>query len=124
VDALLRRWIGELAGYLGEEDPSEAFGGREDLEKKFAESLSRAAARGRVVCLVDVLNQFERTPAARHLTWLPQLWPANARLIATAIPGTESDALARRRGCGEKALPVLDESEAGAIVKTACARYH
>lgn len=48
---------------------------------------------GRVVSPLDALNQFERTPAARHLTWLPQLWPENARLIATAIAGEESEAL-------------------------------
>lgn len=48
---------------------------------------------GRVVSPLDALNQFERTPAARHLTWLPQLWPENARLIATSIAGEESEAL-------------------------------
>jgi hypothetical protein len=124
VDILLRRWIGELAGYLGEPDPAEALAAPEDLEKQFAEFLSRAAQRIRVVCLLDALNQFERTPAARHLTWLPELWPANARLLATSVPGSESRAMLRRRGSLEAKLPVLDTAEAGYIMDTVCGRYH
>ena len=124
VDILLRRWIGELAAYLKEADPSETITNRDDLAKRFAEWLSRAAQRTRVVCLLDALNQFERTPATRHLTWLPELWPASARLIATTIPGSESEALGKRRGCGECSLPATDAADAGRILDTVCGRYH
>jgi len=108
VDALLRHWTQELAEFLGiPDDPAAELTAREDLEKTFAELLSRASVMRRVVCLLDALDQFERTPSARHLTWLPALWPQNARLIATAIPGSESEALGRaaRRGGALAAAP-------------------
>ena len=86
--------------------------------------LSRAAVKQRVVCLIDALNQFERTPAARHLTWLPKLWPKNARLIATAIPGAETEALKNKGWLEAVPLPLLKEIEAKEIAHTVCLRYH
>ena len=124
IDILLRRWTQQLAESLGVPDPAEGAKSREDLEKAFAALLSRASAQRRVVCLLDALNQFERTTAGRFVTWLPALWPANARLIATAIPGEESEALGKRKGVRVVALPVLDEREAGAIAEAVCRRYH
>ena len=124
IDTVLRRWTQQLAESLGLADPAEAAKSREDLEKAFAELLSRAAAERRVVCLLDALSQFERTTAGRFVTWLPVLWPANARLIATAIPGEESAALAQRKGVRTVALPVLDEREGEAISEAVCRRYH
>lgn len=124
VDTLLRRWIGELARQLKLEDPSAGIEKREDLEKTFAELLSRAAAAQRVVCLIDALNQFERTISARHLTWLPKSWPGNARLIAFAIPGTETEALKNRSRLEIVPLPLLYEIESREIAHTVCRRYH
>jgi|GEM_PF-797093 len=124
VDAMLRRWIGELAAHLGVPDTEDTLRGREDVEKAFAELLSRAAAHGRVVCLIDAINEFERMPVARRMAWLPELWPVNARLIATAIPGEESEALTARPGVRQMELPALDERQAAAIITTVCGRYH
>ncbi|HOG45694.1 MAG TPA: tetratricopeptide repeat protein [Anaerolineae bacterium] len=124
VEAMLRRWNGELSAHLGLSAGGDEATGLPQVEQQFAERLSQAAARGRVVLLVDALNQFERTPAARHLTWLPELWPANARLIATAIAGEESAALCRRPGVVTLALPPLDEREAAGMVAAIAARHH
>jgi len=124
VDSLLRRWTQELAEFLGVADPAEGITAREELEREFARLLGQAAMRRRVVCLLDALNQFERTPTARYLTWLPVLWPPNARLIATAIPGEESATLGRRPGAEVKELPLLNEQEAEEIAVTVCKRYH
>ncbi|MBN1418137.1 MAG: DUF4062 domain-containing protein, partial [Planctomycetes bacterium] len=124
VDSLLRRWIRELAGHVGIADPSETLAAREDLEKAFGELLSRLSARRRVICLMDALNQFERTPAARYLTWLPAVWPPNARFIAAAVPGTETEALARRPGMRIRDLAPLDDAEARQVGETVCRRYH
>jgi len=77
-----------------------------------------------VVLLIDALNQFEPTPRGLHLTWLPRLWPENARLIATTIPGTQSQALERRDGGQEFPLPLLNQEEARAIAVAVCGRYH
>ena len=124
VDAMLRRWTQQLAEDLGVADPSDEAKGGEELAKVFASLVGRVAQQRRVVCLLDALNQFERTVAARFVTWLPALWPANARLIGTAIPGEEAEALAKRKGVRTMALPVLDEHEAGVIAETVCRRYH
>jgi tetratricopeptide (TPR) repeat protein len=123
VDTLLRRWIWEMTGHLQIEDPSDGIGSREDLEKAFATMLSRVAAKERVVCLIDALNQFERSPSARYLTWLPKLWPRNARLIATAIPGSETEALKNKNWMETVPLPLLSEIESKEIAETVCRRY-
>jgi len=79
VDSLLLRWVEELAEFLGAEPPVEEGASAEDLEQAFASLLGRAALRTRVVVLLDALNQFEPTTRGRYLTWLPTLWPDDAR---------------------------------------------
>ena len=124
VDAMLRRWIEELAADL--DVPSELAEDAKDdeVEAAFASLLGRVAQRRRVLILVDALDQFEQTTRALNLTWLPRLWPDNARLIATAIPGEASQALLQRAGVEEASLPPLDAAEARDIVAAVCRRYH
>jgi tetratricopeptide (TPR) repeat protein len=126
VDALIRRWIQELARHLKfkDDDPSKDLTTLDEKKKLFAELLSRTSVNTRVVCLIDALNQFERSAIARYLTWLPELWPKNARLITTCIAGCESEALSKKTGVALKELPRLDENEAEAIVQSICKRYH
>jgi tetratricopeptide (TPR) repeat protein len=119
VDRLLERWCGELAAHVG--DLRSDFSGLdgEELESDFARMLTRA---GPTIVVLDGLNEFERTPRARHLTWLPQRWPDNARLVATAVPGPESDALASR-GIAPIELDPLTADEADRLVVAAYRRY-
>jgi tetratricopeptide (TPR) repeat protein len=124
VDWMLRRWVGELAAALGEADPLDDTAPPDDIDQAFARLLGRVARERRVVVLIDALNQFEPTPRATHLTWGPRLWPPNARLIATAIPGTASSALLQRPGVFEVRLDPIDRDEALDIVRGICARYH
>ena len=125
VDDMLRCWIEELAATLGTDpglaentDPDDA------IEVAFRTLLGRMAAERRVVVLIDALDQFDATTRARFLTWLPRVWPENARLIATAIPGEASKALAERTGVEVLPLPPLDATEARRIAEGICARYH
>src|SRR5207248_1251501 len=124
VDAMLRRWIGELAAALETDAGLAENADAEAVEATFAGLLGRLAQRRRVVLLIDALDQFEPTPRGRYLTWLPRAWPANARLIATTIPGDASKALAERAGVEVVGVPPLDADEAHAIVAAVCARYH
>jgi hypothetical protein len=124
VDAMLRRWVGELAAMLGIATPPGEDAAAAEVEKTFHEYLGRASAQRRVVVLIDALNQFEAGTRARYLTWLPKLWPPNARLIATTIPGTESAALDERAGMELEALPPLAEGDARQIMAAVCKRYH
>jgi tetratricopeptide (TPR) repeat protein len=124
VDAMLRRWIGELAAALGVDPGLADDADPETIDAAFARLLGQMAQRSRVVLLIDALDQFETTTRAQYLTWLPRSWPANARVIATAIAGTASQALAERPGTERLAMPPLDAAEARDIVIGICRRYH
>ncbi|MCC6795259.1 MAG: DUF4062 domain-containing protein [Candidatus Hydrogenedentes bacterium] len=124
VDAMLLRWIEELAEFLGVPIRIEDNAKPDDIDDTFRALLSQASQRKRVVVLVDALNQFEPTTRARYLTWLPKLWPANATLIATAIPDTASETLHQRPGIARILVPPLSIVEAEAIAHTICRRYH
>jgi len=124
VDAVLRRWIEGLATHLGVPDPTEGIDRREELEAQFAILLSEVATATRVVILLDAVDQFEPTPVARHLTWLPDPWPENVRLIATGRPGTATEALSGLSGMETRELAPLRREEAREIVRQVCRRYH
>ena len=80
------------------------------------------ASQRRVVILIDALDQFKKTPRGKLTTWLPRLWPTNARLVATAIAGGASKALAERSGVEALPLPPLDATEARGIIDAVCNR--
>ncbi len=125
VDSMLRRWIQELGGFLQITPSLAANATAEDIEKTFAELLGRASTQRRVVMLIDAVNQFDSSTRAQYLTWLPPLLPPNARLIATAVPGTASEALARRSGARLRPLEPLSLDESRAIAVAICRqRYH
>ena len=125
VDAMLRRWIDELGSALGVGDVDLAENvDPETIEMVFASLLGRMASQRRVVVLIDALEQFKKTTRGRFTTWPPRLWPANARLVATAIAGGASKALAERPGMESLSLPPLDATEARGIIEGICDRYH
>jgi tetratricopeptide (TPR) repeat protein len=123
VDAMLLRWIGDLSSALGVPVEVREDAPPEEVEKAFHSLLGRASANGRVILLVDALNQFIPTARAKYLAWLPKIWPSNARFIATAIPGVESEATGDRAGTELLMLPPLSEKEAFEIVDTICRKY-
>jgi hypothetical protein len=124
VDRMLRRWIDELAAALAVEPELSADANPETVETTFATLLGRMTAQRRVAVLVDSLDRFEATTRGRYATWLPRLWPANARFLATAIPCEATAVLAERPGIRLLALPPLEPGEARAIAEAICARYH
>ena len=124
VDSMLRRWIGELAAGLGTDPGLAENADPGTVDATFARLLGRMAQRRRVVVLVDALDQFENTTRGRYVTWLPRLWPANARFIATSVSGDAAGALAGRQGLEAVPLPPLDAVEARDIIAGICRRYH
>jgi hypothetical protein len=139
VVSLLEDWVGVLAGKLGVENPlalpASAPDAREPRptagadkrakpEEAFADLLAQAAKGRRVVLLLDALDRFERTPQAEQLTWLPAHLPANVRLIATAVTGPETAALARRPDFAVESLVALTKDEASEIAQSVYDRYH
>jgi tetratricopeptide (TPR) repeat protein len=121
VDSMLLRWIGELSAVLGVQAAVSERSDPDTIDSVFASLFNQKAARDRVVILVDALDQFENTPRGRFATWLPRAWPANARFLATAIPGQSSSVLAER--VRPFSLPPLNVPEALRITRAICARY-
>jgi NACHT domain len=124
VDAMLRRWIGELAAFLSVAESLPENASVEEVDQTFASLLGRASVKQRVVVMLDALNQFEPTPRAQHMTWRPKLWPRNARLIATALPGAEAESLSQWAGVEKIELPPLTEVDAHEIGHRVWRRYH
>jgi tetratricopeptide (TPR) repeat protein len=94
--AMLRRIMGELDRRveLGLEIPDSP----DQLRPAFANALHMAAARGRVVLVLDALNQLEDREGAPDLVWLSPEIPANVRLVVSTLPGRPLDELSKRGG--------------------------
>lgn len=119
-DRVLLRWIEELRLHLGQKLPSRNFSSSDEILKEFAALMYQAAPLKRVVVLIDALNEMSGFDYVRHLTWLPEPWPANARLLVTSIPGKEC----QRPGVKKESLEDLSIREAQELCSSICRRYH
>jgi TPR repeat protein len=114
--AMLRVSCDRLAALAGADSvPADA--DHQALVDGFAALLDGAAARQRVVVLLDALDRLERSPEAQGMAWVPKHWPANARLIATATDGAEATSFAVRIGIGPTPLPALSPADARDVVR-------
>ena len=123
VSAMLDRWSGELARLLGREDTTAEDDSDNAVEERFSHLLQLACERMRVIVLIDALEQFEPGRRSRYLSWLPAIWPANARFIATSQPGWAERALAHRPDIHAVRIGPLSRSDAREIVRQVCAGY-
>jgi tetratricopeptide (TPR) repeat protein len=124
VDAMLRRWIDELGSALGVGDVDLAPNIEPAIvERAFASLLARLASQRRVIILIDALDRFRKTVRGKATTWVPRPWPVNARLVATAVAGGASKALAERPGMEALTLPPLDGTEARSLTDAMRKRY-
>ncbi len=72
----------------------------EDYEKLrgvFTKFLEQAASQGKVLLLLDALNQLDDSYHAHTLNWLPYTLPKNLRFIVSTLEGDCLDALRRCR---------------------------
>lgn len=97
--AMLRRIMGELGRQLGirqviPETPDSETPDR--LRVAFADSLHQAAAKTRLVLIIDGLDQLEDRQGAPDLVWLPLQIPASVRLVVSTLPGRPLVELERR----------------------------
>jgi tetratricopeptide (TPR) repeat protein len=92
--AMLRRILGEFKARLGltPEIPDHP----DALRTAFPNWLHMAAAKGRVVLVLDALNQLEDRDGAADLIWLPPVMPEHVRLIASTLPGRALDETTKR----------------------------
>lgn len=92
--AMLRRIMGELRRRFGveQEIPDKP----DALRLAFTNALHMAAARGRVVLVLDALNQLEDRDGAPDLVWLPPVIPGQVRMFLSTLPGRPLDDLNKR----------------------------
>ena len=92
---MLRRIMGELKRHFNFKQyiPDQP----DALKVTFANWLNMAAAKGRVILILDALNQLEDRDGALDLVWLPPKIPANIRLIFSSLPGRPLEEIKRRQ---------------------------
>jgi tetratricopeptide (TPR) repeat protein len=92
---MVRRIMLEFERRLGgrEKIPDQA----DALRLAFANALYKTAAKGRVVLVLDALNQLEDREGAQDLLWLPPELPVNVRLVVSTLPGKPLEEAKRRR---------------------------
>ncbi|WP_421794658.1 tetratricopeptide repeat protein [Haliscomenobacter sp.] len=126
LNTLIEYWIHLLRRELNIENltlekPEESI--HEKL-KVWEQLLDRAAEKQRVVLLIDALNELERLAINQQMSWLPKAWNKNVVLIASTVPGSESQAIASLAGASVLAIPPLQSKEAASILLNHCRRYH
>lgn len=117
---MLRRLLGELHRQLGVQitipDTPQA------LPPVFANALHMAAAAGRLVIVLDALNQLEDRDGALDLVWLPPVIPDNVRLVVSTLPGRPLQALVPR-GWPTLTVEPLDARERAQLIEEYLAQY-
>jgi tetratricopeptide (TPR) repeat protein len=118
--AMLRRVIGEFVRRfkIQQEVPSLP----DELGPAFANSLHMAATKGRVVLILDALNQLEDRNGASDLVWLPPVLPENVRLIVSTLPGRSLEDL-KTRGGPSLEIQLLDTDERRRFIEKYLAQY-
>ncbi|HSQ79486.1 MAG TPA: AAA family ATPase, partial [Candidatus Bathyarchaeia archaeon] len=114
--ALLERLCAELARIAAEPGPPEGADFR-DLTKALAGLLEAAGRKGRLLVVVDALDQLSDAENARELLWLPETLPPNVKVIVSALPGDSAEALTRKLPeAARLTLEPMSASEGGALL--------
>lgn len=118
--AMLRRLLGELQRCfdIQQDIPDQP----DALRLAFANVLNMVATKGRVILIIDALNQLEDREGAPDLVWLPPVIPANVRLIVSTLPGRPLNDLTKR-GWPTLTVTPLEVVERQDLIKTYLAQY-
>ena len=132
LGAMLARLNYELGQYLGIEDDAssspapeaetagdQAAGeGAKEPDEIFRERLIAAGAKGKVVLVLDALNQLSDEDDALGLGWLPTEIPEGVRLVVSTLKGEVQDEL-KARGWLEGSLKVrpLERKERDELIE-------
>jgi tetratricopeptide (TPR) repeat protein len=92
------------------------------LRAAFVAALRDAGRRGRVVLVIDGLDQLEDQGGALDLVWLPVEMPPGVQLILSTLPGRPCDEL-NRRSCPVLRLASLDGASRVRLVEQYLAQY-
>jgi tetratricopeptide (TPR) repeat protein len=82
----------------------------EKLREAFPLWLASASARGRLILVLDGLNQLEDRDNAPHLGWLPDHLAPNVRVLVSTLPGSSLEAV-QKRNWPQYEVKSLDQQE-------------
>jgi tetratricopeptide (TPR) repeat protein len=118
--AMLRRIMSELSRRFSIRDkiPDDP----KALREAFGEFLRRAGSAGRVVLVLDGLNQLEDRDGAPDLVWLPIQLPKTVRLVLSTLSGRPLEALQHRRADFFEVTP-LSDAERRTLIRNFLARF-
>jgi tetratricopeptide (TPR) repeat protein len=110
----VRRLLGELKERysLTEDIPADS----DKLREALPLWLGQTVGKGKIIIVLDGLNQIEGEERDKHLDWLPQFVPSHVRIITSALPGTALEEL-RKREWQEHIIPLIDILERKEIIK-------
>jgi tetratricopeptide (TPR) repeat protein len=94
----------------------------EKLSETLYPFLIEAGKKGRVLVLIDALDQLAAFDKPEHLRWLPGRLPKNIRLVLSALSSPVLENL-RRRKLSEIVVPALPPGERRAMVTEYLGRY-
>ena len=118
--AMLRRLMGEFKRHFNIQhdipDKPDA------LRSVFPNWLHMAAAKGRIVLVLDALNQLEDRDGAPDLVWLPPVMPENVRLVVSTLPGRPLDEIKKRHWPTLEVGP-LSQAERDKLIGEYLAQY-
>jgi tetratricopeptide (TPR) repeat protein len=120
ISGFLRRLLGELKKRAGISD--EIPGTSERMQAVLPDWLAQTNPSGKVVLVLDALNQVSGGESERRLNWLPVSLPAHVRIVASSLPGTAVDIL-RARGWEIHILSPADEAERIQMMDAFLAHY-
>jgi tetratricopeptide (TPR) repeat protein len=113
-------WLSRAAAQLGQ-TPQTGIASR--IRKLLGRRQARPTKpRGRVLLILDGLNQLEDRDAAPDLVWLPPGMPPNVRLVVSTLPGRALDEI-KRREWAELSLSPLDVEERRRLIAGILARH-
>jgi hypothetical protein len=116
VTGVLRHFCHQLSNLLALEDISGSFSDFLQLRRHFSTLLRRAGKNGRIVLLVDALDQLFPCEEARNLMWLPLPRPPNVRVICTMIQGEAEEKAASIRNAKISDIPAITSDDIREIV--------
>jgi len=118
--AMVRRIMGELKRRF--DLPDDIPDKPDELQLAFANWLHMAAAKGRVILILDALNQLEDREGAPDLVWLPPAIPGKVRLLLSTLPGRPLDDL-KKRGWPTLEVQPLTVAERTMLIGQYLAQY-
>lgn len=92
--AMIRRIMGEFKRHFNIEGdiPDKP----DEIKMAFANWLHMASAKGKVILILDAINQLEDRDGALDITWIPPYIPPNIRIMVSTLPGRSLEEIERR----------------------------